>query len=161
MTADHTAQQTARAIIAANNYLTLATAGRDGSPWASPVYYTPDGGTDLYWVSRPGSVHSRNIAERPEVACVIYDSGVPIGAAEALYLTARAERVDDADLDRCAAIFSARHAELAPFTPDRLGAPHPLRLYRARVIEASVLLNDDGPDVRVPVTVPLWPATRR
>jgi hypothetical protein len=32
-----------------------------------------------------------------------------------------------------------------------------LRLYRARVLEASVLLNDGGPDIRVSVDVPLCP----
>jgi hypothetical protein len=119
------------------------------------VYYTPGGGTDLYWVSRPDSRHSRNIAERAEVGIVIYDSQVPIGAAEAVYLTAEAAPVDDAGLERCAGIFSARHAELAPFTPERLRAPHPLRLYRARIIEASVLLNDGGPDIRHTINVPL------
>lgn len=147
--------ETARRIVAANNYLTLATADRDGRPWASPVYYTPEGGTDFYWVSRPTSRHSRNIAERPEVAIVIYDTTVPIGAAEAVYLTARAERVDDAGLDRAAEIFRGRRPELAPFTADRLRAPDGLRLYRARVLEASVLLNDGGPDIRVGVDVPL------
>ncbi|HJP74796.1 MAG TPA: pyridoxamine 5'-phosphate oxidase family protein [Pseudonocardiaceae bacterium] len=148
-------QETARTVVAANNYLTLATADRDGLPWASPVYYTPDGGTDFYWVSRPESRHSRNIAERPEVAIVIYDTTVPIGAAEAVYLTARAERVGEADLDRGAEIFRARYPELASFTADRLRAPDGLRLYRARVLEASVLLNDGGPDIRVSVDVPL------
>jgi nitroimidazol reductase NimA-like FMN-containing flavoprotein (pyridoxamine 5'-phosphate oxidase superfamily) len=150
-----TPQQTARRIIAANNYLTLATADRDGRPWASPVYYTPDGGTDLYWVSRPGSRHSGNIAGRPEVGIVIYDSRVPLGAAEAVYLTAEAAPVDQRDLERCAAIFNARYPELAPFTPERLRAPNPLRLYRAHIVEASVLLDDGGPDIPQPITVPV------
>ncbi|GLY83782.1 pyridoxamine 5'-phosphate oxidase family protein [Actinoallomurus iriomotensis] len=150
-----TAQQTARRIIEAGNYLTLATANRDGQPWASPVYYTPDGGIDLFWVSRPGSRHSRNIAERAEVGIVIYDSRVPLGDAEAVYLTARAEQVGEADLERYAGVFRRHRPELASFTPERLRTPHPLRLYRAHVLEASVLLNDDGPDIRVPVRVPV------
>jgi nitroimidazol reductase NimA-like FMN-containing flavoprotein (pyridoxamine 5'-phosphate oxidase superfamily) len=150
-----TEQETARRIIEANDYMTLATADRDGRPWASPVYYTPDGGVDFFWVSRPGSRHSRNIAERPEIGVVIYDSQVPIGGAEAVYLTARAEQVGEPELERCAEIFRRRRHELAAFTPERLRAPHPLRLYRARVLEASVLLDDDGPDVRVRVRVPV------
>jgi nitroimidazol reductase NimA-like FMN-containing flavoprotein (pyridoxamine 5'-phosphate oxidase superfamily) len=150
-----TPQQTARRIIADNNYLTLATADANGRPWATPVYYTQDGGADLYWVSRPDSRHSRNIAGRTEVGIVIYDSQVPIGAAEAVYLTADAERVDDTDLERCARIFSARHPELAAFTPERLRTPNPLRLYRARIVEASVLVDDGGPDIPQPVTVPV------
>lgn len=150
-----TAQHTARRIIEANNYLTLATANRDGHPWASPVYYTPDGGIDFFWVSRPGSRHSRNIAERSEVGIVIYDSQVPLGGAEAVYLTARAEQLGDPALEPCAEVFRRRRPELASFTPERLRAPHPLRLYRARVLEASVLLDNDGPDIRVSVRVPV------
>lgn len=148
-----TPHQTARGIVEANNYLTLATADRDGLPWASPVYYTPDG-TDFYWVSRPDSRHSRNIAERPEVGIVIYDTTVPVGTGEAVYLGARAKRVGDADLDRCAGIYNGRDPALASFTPERLRAPNPLRLYRARVLDASVLLNDGGPDIHVPLDVP-------
>jgi nitroimidazol reductase NimA-like FMN-containing flavoprotein (pyridoxamine 5'-phosphate oxidase superfamily) len=150
-----TPQQTARRIIEANNYLTLATADRDGLPWASPVYYTPDGGTDFYWVSRPESRHSRNIAERPDAGIVVYDTQVPLGAAEAVYFAAHAELVGDGELDMCAEIFRRRRPELAPFTPERLSAPHPLRLYRARIVEASVLINDGGPDIRIPVDLPL------
>jgi hypothetical protein len=148
-----TPQDTARRIINANRYLTLATADRTGRPWASPVYYTPDGGTDIYWVSRPESRHSRNIADRPEAAIVIYDSQVPLGDAEAVYLTAHAERVAEPDLTRCAEIFRSRLPELASFVPDRLRAPKPLRLHRAHVVDASVLLRNDGPDIRVPIEV--------
>jgi nitroimidazol reductase NimA-like FMN-containing flavoprotein (pyridoxamine 5'-phosphate oxidase superfamily) len=150
-----TPQQTARRIVAANNYLTLATADHDGRPWAAPVYYTADDGRDLYWVSRPDSRHSRNVTARPEVGIVIYNSQVPLGAAEAVYLRATAEPVHDTDLERCARIFRARHAELASFTSERLRTPHPLRLYRAHIVEASVLVDDGGPDIRQSITVPV------
>ncbi|MGC4938699.1 pyridoxamine 5'-phosphate oxidase family protein [Kribbella sp. DT2] len=150
-----TPEDIARRIIDANNYLTLATADREGRPWASPVCYTPDGGSDFYWVSRPDTRHSRNLAERPEVGIVIFDSQVPLFGAEAVYLTAYAEQVAASDLARCAAIYSSRFPELASFGAARLQAPEALRLYRAHVLEASVLINDDGPDVRVPVTVPV------
>ncbi|GAB3951650.1 hypothetical protein GCM10029976_088410 [Kribbella albertanoniae] len=142
-----TPQETAHRIIAANNYLTLATADRDGHPWVSPVCYTPDNGTDFYWVSRPNTRHSTNLAERPEAAIVIFDSQVPLFTAEAVYLTAYAEQVAVPDLETCAQIYRNRHPELTTF---ELGE---LSLYRARAIEASVLLNDDGPDVRVPVSL--------
>ena len=69
----------ARGIIDANRYMTLATADGDGRPWASPVWYAHQGYTDLYWVSRPEARHSRNLAVRPEVSIVIFDSTVPEG----------------------------------------------------------------------------------
>jgi uncharacterized protein YhbP (UPF0306 family) len=150
-----TPQETARRIIATNHYLTLATADQDGRPWASPVYYTPDVGLDFYWVSRPDSRHSQNLTARPEVSVVIFDSQVPVFHAEALYLTVHAEQVPAPDLDRCTTIYRSRLPDLTTFTPDHLQAPNPLRLYRAHTLEASVLLNDDGPDLRVPLTLPL------
>ncbi|MEV6286075.1 pyridoxamine 5'-phosphate oxidase family protein [Kribbella sp. NPDC051770] len=142
----------ARRIVAANNYLTLATADADGRPWASPVCYTPSG-TDFYWVSRPDSRHSQNLAVRPEAGIVIFDSQVALFRAEAVYLNVRAAEVSLDELESCAAIYSARFPEIDEFGPDRLQEPAPLRLYRASVVEASVLLDDDGPDFRVPVTL--------
>ena len=106
-------------------------------------------------MSRPDSRHSRNLADRPEVGIVIHDSTVPLFAAEAVYLTAHAEQVGEPDLARCAELFRGRRPELASFGPERLRAPGPFRLYRAHVLEASVLLDDDGPDVRVPIVVPV------
>ena len=58
----------ARAVIDANLYMILGTAGEDGHPWVTPVYYSAEGYTDFYWVSSPESMHSRNIAARPQVA---------------------------------------------------------------------------------------------
>jgi uncharacterized protein YhbP (UPF0306 family) len=148
-------QDIARRIIEANNYLTLATADRDGRPWASPVCYTPDSGSDFYWVSRPDSRHSRNLAERREVGIVIFDSQVPLFGAEAVYLTAYAEQVAAPDLARCAEIYSSRFPEVSSFGAARLQAPEAFRLYRAHLLEASVLINDGSPDVRIPVAVPV------
>ncbi len=150
-----TPQDTARRIIDTNNYLTLSTADRDGLPWASPVYYTPDNGLDFYWVSRPDSRHSRNLAERPEIAIVIYDSQQPLFTVEAVYLTAHAQQVARSELARCTDIYRSRLPELTSFEPERLQEPAALRLYRAHAIEASVLLADDGPDIRIPVELPI------
>ena len=35
--------RSARRIIDANSYMTLATADADGRPWATPVWFAPDG----------------------------------------------------------------------------------------------------------------------
>jgi nitroimidazol reductase NimA-like FMN-containing flavoprotein (pyridoxamine 5'-phosphate oxidase superfamily) len=98
----------AREIIDANRYMTLATADGDGRPWASPVWYAHDGYTDLYWVSRPGARHSRNLAVRPEVGIVIFDSTVPAGNGQAVYVEALAGELDGADREEGIAIFSRR-----------------------------------------------------
>jgi nitroimidazol reductase NimA-like FMN-containing flavoprotein (pyridoxamine 5'-phosphate oxidase superfamily) len=149
----------ARAIIDENRYLTLGTADQDGTPWANPVYFTPDGYSDFYWVSSPEARHSRNIAARPEVGIVLFDSTVRIGTAEAVYLSAVAAQVPDDELERCSRLYSARFPELRDFPPEHLRPPALFRLYRARATEHSVLVRGSDPelgtgvDSRVTVTL--------
>jgi nitroimidazol reductase NimA-like FMN-containing flavoprotein (pyridoxamine 5'-phosphate oxidase superfamily) len=136
----------ARAIIAANRYMTLATADAGGRPWASPVYYAAPSPVEFLWVSAPGATHSQNVAARPEVGVVIFDSTAPIGTAQAVYAAAAAEQVGDADLDAAVAAYSRisqAHGARAWSRADVSG-PAPLRLYRARARETSVL----DPEVR-------------
>ena len=64
----------ARTIIDSNMYMVLGTADESGQPWVSPVYYASVGYKEFYWVSSPEVKHSRNIAMRPQVSIVIFDS---------------------------------------------------------------------------------------
>jgi nitroimidazol reductase NimA-like FMN-containing flavoprotein (pyridoxamine 5'-phosphate oxidase superfamily) len=144
-------RETARRLVGSNRYLTLATADADGRPWASPVWYAPVGDGDFLWVSDPEARHSRNIARRPEVAIVIFDSTVPVGGAEALYCDAIAEDLVGDARDEAIATFS-RHSEADgahAWGPADVSPPARLRLYRATVTSRSVL----GPgDRRLPLS---------
>ena len=64
----------ARAVIDANLYMILGTTGEDGQPWVTPVYFSAGGYTDFYWLSNPEAMHSRNLAARPQVSIVIFNS---------------------------------------------------------------------------------------
>jgi nitroimidazol reductase NimA-like FMN-containing flavoprotein (pyridoxamine 5'-phosphate oxidase superfamily) len=149
----------ARGVIDTNTYLALGTAGPSGTPWVTPVYYTPDGYTDFYWVSSPDALHSRNIAQRPDVSIVIYDSHSPVGRAEAVYMTARATLVPDEELQQSAAIYNRRLPQLKGFELDELLAPALFRLYRANATAHSVLIRGSDPqygrgaDSRMTVTI--------
>jgi Pyridoxamine 5'-phosphate oxidase len=142
----------ARFIIDSNFYMTLGTAGADGRPWVSPVYYAPECYAEFYWVSSPGATHSRNIAVRPEVSIVFFDSHTPIGSGQGVYVSAVAQELTGADLERGIAIFS-RRSELhgaGEWTLEDVRSPARHRLYRATASEHSVL----GPqDRRMPVSV--------
>jgi pyridoxine/pyridoxamine 5'-phosphate oxidase len=141
-----------RRIVDALSYMTLATADEDGRPWATPVWYAHAAYTEFLWVSEPTARHSRNLAARPEVGIVIFDSTVPVGGAEAVYVEAIATELAGADQERGIEIFSRRSTEggarawaLAEVRP-----PAPLRLYRAVATAQYVL----GPgDRRLPVTL--------
>ena len=134
----------AAAVIEANKYMALGTVGGDGLPWVTPVYFTPDGHDTFYWASSPNSLHSRNLAERPDVSIAIFDSTVPIGGASAVYFRAQAALVPDDELEAGATLFSSRYAELRAYTADQLRDE--LRLYRARATEHWILVTGGDPE---------------
>jgi nitroimidazol reductase NimA-like FMN-containing flavoprotein (pyridoxamine 5'-phosphate oxidase superfamily) len=137
-------------LMAANSYMTIATAGADGTPWVSPVWFAPWGEDRLVWVSDPNARHSRNIAARPEVAIVVFDSTVPVGAAEAVYLRAAARELHDAELEDGIAAFSEHciRGGIPPWPLERVTAPAKHRLYCATVVEAWEL---GAGDERIPL----------
>ena len=127
-----------------NRYLVLATADREGRPWATPVFFAARDEDRLVWVSAPGSRHSRNIAERPDVAITVFDSHAPVGGAEALYLEATAGPADDpvAALE----LLNARVPAGKELTGDDLAPSGRLVVYRADVRQHFVLIR--GGDAR-------------
>jgi nitroimidazol reductase NimA-like FMN-containing flavoprotein (pyridoxamine 5'-phosphate oxidase superfamily) len=135
----------ARAIIDSNLYMTLGTADEAGRPWVSPVYYAHERYAEFYWVSSPEATHSRNIASRPEVSLVIFDSQAPIGTGQGVYVSAIAEELTGADLDKGIAVFSRRSQGhgASEWTRDDVLPPARHRLYRATATEHSVLGEQD------------------
>jgi uncharacterized protein YhbP (UPF0306 family) len=140
----------ARGIIDANRYLTCATADERGVPWASPVWYAEADYREFFWVSAPEARHSRNIALRPQVALVIFDSTMLPGNTQAVYMAAVAVELSHFDLDRALTIFNRRSVDqgLRAWTLDDLRAPARHRLYCATASQHFVL---SARDERVPV----------
>ena len=142
----------ARQVIDSNRYLALATADGAGRPWACPVWYAHEDYTSFLWVSRPGARHSRNIAARAAVSAVIFDSTVPEGQAQAVYLEALAEELTGAQRDPAIAIFSRRSQALglSEWHAADVTAPAPHRLYRASASACFILV---ALDQRLPVKI--------
>ena len=135
----------AREIVDSNRYMTLATADGRGQPWASPVWYAHDSYTEFLWASKPDARHSRNIAARPEVGIVIFDSTVPEGDAVAVYLEASGEELTGSDAARAVATYSRKSeaAGLSGWTTTDITAPAAHRLYRATASEHFLLGAND------------------
>jgi hypothetical protein len=147
------AAQTLREIIEANRYLVLATADATGRPWSSPVYFAHIDLTEFFWVSSVDVTHSRNIAARPEVGIVVFDSQAAIGAGQGVYMSAVAKLLDTGEIASGIEAFSRRsvaHGGPEWSTKDvRPGAG--LRLYRATADAHWILAKDGRPDHRIPV----------
>jgi nitroimidazol reductase NimA-like FMN-containing flavoprotein (pyridoxamine 5'-phosphate oxidase superfamily) len=146
---------TAREIIDRSRYMVLGTADEAGSPWVSPVYFAVSEYRDFFWVSLLDARHSRSIAGRPEVSIVVFDSSVPIGTGQGVYMSARAEELDGEELERGIEVFARRseaHGGRA-WSADDVRPPAPHRLYRASVDRHWMLDKEAKPgDRRRPVT---------
>jgi nitroimidazol reductase NimA-like FMN-containing flavoprotein (pyridoxamine 5'-phosphate oxidase superfamily) len=146
----------ARNVIESNRYMVLGTADEAGVPWVTPVWFAQSDYRRFIWVSSPDRRHSRNIRARPELSIVIFDSQVPVGSARAVYMSARAEELSDADLERDIARFDAASQAQGlsrRWALEDVLAPAPYRLYRATVSQHWVLDPDSSPDDRAEVTL--------
>jgi uncharacterized protein YhbP (UPF0306 family) len=135
----------ARDIIDSNAYMTLATADENGRPWASPGWYAAEGYAHFYWVSSPEARHSRNLAARPEVGVVIFDSQAPVGTGQGVYMSAIAEELAGTELDLGIGVFSRRSQAhgAGGWTREDVTPPARHRLYRATASEHYVLDDKD------------------
>ncbi len=90
-------QKRAVEIIKLIKYATLATVTPDGKPWNSPVAHEYDSDLNIYWVSDKNGQHSINVSDNSRVFIVIYDSTVPEGKGEGVYIQANVQKVADPD----------------------------------------------------------------
>jgi uncharacterized protein YhbP (UPF0306 family) len=143
----------ARAIIDGNRYMVLGTADQNGRPWVSPVYYAPSRYAELYWVSSPEAQHSRNLAARPELSIVVFDSQAPVAEGQGVYMSAVADELGGVEAERGIEIFSRVSVShgAKTWTVEDVRDPAPLRLYRGRVSEHWVLDPERRPDQRTRV----------
>jgi Pyridoxamine 5'-phosphate oxidase len=153
MTAASSTAQTVRDIIEASRYLVLATADAAGRPWSSPVYFAHIGVAEFFWVSSPDVTHSRNIAVRPEVGIVVFDSQAAIGAGQGVYMSATAKLLEYGETTPGIEAFSRRSvAHGGPeWTSEDVRPGAGLRLYQATADSHWILANDGRPDHRIPV----------
>ncbi|WP_328584852.1 pyridoxamine 5'-phosphate oxidase family protein [Streptomyces sp. NBC_00370] len=162
---DHGLAAHARAVVDANLYLTLGTVDPDGRPWTSPVYFAPAGDREFYWLSATDAQHSRNLAERPQVSIVIFDSTVTPYHGRAVYAVGEAYELSGSDVDRALEAYPRPGSTgVTPFALGEVTGPAPYRLYRAIASELWVLCPRDpgrpcplhglAKDHRTPVPAP-------
>jgi nitroimidazol reductase NimA-like FMN-containing flavoprotein (pyridoxamine 5'-phosphate oxidase superfamily) len=133
----------ARSVIDSNRYMALGTADDAGHPWVSPVWFASEDYRNFHWVSSPVSKHSRNLATHPEVAIAIFDSSVPVGAAQAVYMKGLAKELAGDELDPGLEVFDrvSREDIGREWGLDDVQGSALVRLYRATVSEHWVLIS--------------------
>ena len=138
----------ARSVIDANRYMALGTADEAGHPWVSPVWFASEDYRNFHWVSSPDAKHSRNLAAHPEVAIAVFDSSVPVGGAQAVYMKGVAKELTGTELEQGLEVFDrvSRQDHGRAFGLDDVQGSSLFRLYRATVTEHWMLIAGRDPD---------------
>lgn len=132
----------AKRIISKILYITIATCTKAGKPWNSPVYSAFDENYNFFWASDQNSQHSKNIKENNQVFIVVYDSTVPEGTGEGVYIQARAfELIDKEEITQALNYLDGR-VNKKPHTSDQFLGEMPRRVYKA--VPEKFWVNDDG-----------------
>ena len=82
-------------ILKSIHYATVATTSPDGQPWNSPVAHVADEDLNIYWFSDKQNQHSQNVRSTGRAFIVIYDSTVPEGSGEGVYIQATVKELQD------------------------------------------------------------------
>lgn len=98
----------AREIIKTNQYLTIASSNRKGSPWASVVVYSYDKDWNLYFLSIPSSNHCQNIKNNKKVVIAIFDSRQLFGQGVGLQIEGDATEAKPKDTAKFIKIYFDR-----------------------------------------------------
>jgi general stress protein 26 len=130
----------AKEIIEKILYITIATSNTSGEPWNSPVYSAFDQQYTFYWISWKENQHSKNIAENKNVFLVIYDSTVPEGTGEGVYIQAKAYEVsDEKEIEKALKLIYGR-INKTPRKVQEFREDYPRRIYKA--VPEKIWMND-------------------
>jgi len=140
----------------------LATASADGTPWNSAVYIACDEAPTFYWCSPSTAVHSRNLADNPQVFLLVFDSRQPDHSGQAVYISGTATELSDVSaIKRALDCLAARRGERPKSPADFMGS-HPRRVYAMvpDMIWTNVVKEKDGHYFDERVAIELTVASR-
>lgn len=135
----------AKEIIEKILYITIATTPKDGQPWNTPVYSAYDENYTFFWASDQNGQHSKNIRDNNNIFIVIYDSTVPEGTGEGVYIKAKAYVLtNEKEIAHALKYLDGRvnkqkdpQTRIAQFMGDK-----PRRVYKA--VPEKIWMNEDG-----------------
>jgi pyridoxine/pyridoxamine 5'-phosphate oxidase len=132
----------AKEIIEKIQYVTIASVTEDGMPWNSPVFAAYDEDFNFYWGTHSDSQKAKNIRSNGNVFLVIYDSTVPSGTGEGVYIKAIAQQIPDPnEVKRVFGLLRDRHAT-SFWDFAAVSQEGPIRLFKATPQQAW--MNDGG-----------------
>lgn len=132
----------AKEIIKQIDYITIASVTPEGMPWNSPVYSASDDNYNFFWGTHIDSQKAQNIRNNENVFLVIYDSTVPPGTGEGVYVQAKAKQLSDPE-EIQHAYETLKNRRPTPFWDTAaFSESGPVRLFKA--VPMKVWMNDDS-----------------
>lgn len=129
----------AKEIISEIQYITVASVDENGMPWNAPVFTAYDEKFNFYWGTHKDSQKAKNIRANNNVFLVIYNSTLPAGKGEGVYIKATAEEITDPEeAKRAYKLIIDRHAPVSYYNWESTQGNGPIRLYKAVPIKAWV-----------------------
>jgi uncharacterized protein YhbP (UPF0306 family) len=127
-------------------YITIASVSEDGQPWNSPVYSAFDEDLNFYWFSDKNSQHSQNVRANNKVLLVIYNSRVPEGTGEGVYVKATVSELNTPEeILHAKGVLDERVGKEKERNAQNYMGNNVLRGYKATPVQ--VWMNDDEKDV--------------
>ena len=142
--ASQEAVEKAERIIEQIIYINIATVSADGQPWNTPVYSAYDESYNFYWLSDQAGQHSQNVKANGRVFLTIYDSTVPEGTGEGVFVKAMASELSDPEeiKQALALLYSRKNQDPAKRRPDEFLGDYPRRVYKA--VPEKIWINGHG-----------------
>ncbi len=134
--------KTAQRIIEKVLYITIATVTKSGTPWNTPVFSAYDKDYNFYWGSYSDSQHSKNLRANSNLFLVIYDSTVPAGTGEGVYVKARGIELEDSEEIAFAHNLLNKRHSVPYWKIKQVKGAGPIRLYKA--VPQKFWLNGEG-----------------
>lgn len=132
----------AKEIIEQVIYLNIATVDTNNQPWNTAVFYAYDEDLNFYWGSDKDSQHSQNILANDKVFITIYDSSVPAGEGEGVYIQAEAKEVTDSEEIKKAHTLLQNRRPVPYWKLEQMMGNGAVRVYKA--VPQKVWMNDEG-----------------
>jgi hypothetical protein len=112
------------------------------------VWFASEDYLNFHWVSSPEAKHSRNLVVHSDVAIAIFDSSVPVGGAQAVYMKGVANELTGGELARGLEVFDrvSQKDIRNGWELDDVQGSALFRLYRATVSEHWVLIPGRDPE---------------
>lgn len=132
----------AKEIIEQVVYITIGGTSNDGQPWNTPVFSAYDDSYNFFWGSHVNSQHSQNISANGKVFLVIYDSTIPAGEGEGVYIKAHAAEITDTKELAFAHSLLQKRRPVPYWSLDQVQPTSPVRLFKA--VPEQVWVNGEG-----------------